>query len=203
MNNFSNNILDKILPVESFRIHMDDPYTVPKLSNYMVSAINKLNTSNKPITVMCIGTDRSTGDCLGPLVGWKLSQLAANTFSVYGTLDNPVHATNLSSKLKIINESEEYPFVIAIDACLGKVTSVGHITIEPGSLKPGAAVNKDLPSVGDLSISGIVNVGGFMEYYVLQNTRLSIVMRMANHIAYGVYYAIKNYLTQKQNSSIN
>ena len=34
-----------------------------------------------------------------------------------------------------------------------------------------------------MAISGIVNVGGFMEYVVLQNTRLSLVMNMANKIA--------------------
>ncbi|MNE77605.1 hypothetical protein D3C80_1739330 [compost metagenome] len=36
--------------------------------------------------------------------------------------------------------------------------------------------------MGDISIYGIVNVGGFMEYMVLQNTRLSLVMRMADEI---------------------
>ena len=41
--------------------------------------------------------------------------------------------------------------------------------------KPGAGVNKDLPPVGDLYITGVVNVGGFMDYLVLQNTRLYLI----------------------------
>ena len=79
------------------------------------------------------------------------------------------------------------PYIIAVDACLGKLESVGCVNIAEGSLKPGAAVNKNLPAIGDLSISGIVNVGGFMEYYVLQNTRLSLVMQMAEKIASVLY----------------
>ena len=68
--------------------------------------------------------------------------------------------------------------------CLpGKLESIGYVNIFSGSLKPGSAVNKDLPAVGDLSVSGIVNVGGFMEYLVLQNTRLSFVMQMAEKVS--------------------
>jgi putative sporulation protein YyaC len=44
-------------------------------------------------------------------------------------------------------------------------------------------VNKELPEVGELHITGIVNVAGFMEYFVLQNTRLGLVMKMADVIA--------------------
>lgn len=47
-------------------------------------------------------------------------------------------------------------------------------------------MQKDLPEVGDLHINGIVNVSGFMEYFVLQNTRLHLVMNMANVLAEGL-----------------
>ncbi|MNN53765.1 hypothetical protein D3C81_1685430 [compost metagenome] len=40
-----------------------------------------------------------------------------------------------------------------------------------------------------MHITGIVNVGGFMEYLVLQNTRLSLVMNMADVIARGIHMA--------------
>lgn len=136
--------------------------------------------------LLCIGTDRSTGDSLGPLIGTKLTETPQNEFKVYGTLDDPVHATNLSDKLKLIYEENERPCIVAIDACLGRLDSVGKINLNLGSLKPGAGVNKNLPEVGHLHITGIVNIGGFMEYFVLQNTRLSLVMRMANVIARGI-----------------
>jgi putative sporulation protein YyaC len=47
-------------------------------------------------------------------------------------------------------------------------------------------VNKSLPEVGNIHITGIVNVSGFMEYFVLQNTRLSLVMNMAEIISTSI-----------------
>ena len=82
------------------------------------------------------------------------------------------------------------PFVIAIDAGLGKQSSVGYIDVKKGPLKPGTGVNKKLPEVGDMHITGLVNVGGYMEYLVLQSTRLSIVFKMAEIISTALYMSI-------------
>ncbi|GAX89126.1 spore protease YyaC [Effusibacillus lacus] len=140
--------------------------------------------SDRKMVFVCIGTDRSTGDSLGPLVGSRLETLLApDDCSIYGTLENPVHAVNLTETLQTIKRIHQNPFIIAIDACLGQLSSVGMISVGVGPLKPGAGVNKNLPEVGDIHITGIVNVGGFMEYFVLQNTRLSVVMKMAECIA--------------------
>lgn len=145
------------------------------------------------IVVICIGTDRSTGDCLGPLVGTSLAKLASPHFHLYGTLEEPVHAMNLNDTLDKINQRFIDPFIIGIDACLGQTSSVGSIQVVQGPLRPGAGVNKQLPPVGDIHLTGIVNVGGFMEYFVLQNTRLSLVMRLSEIISSSLYTAIKEW----------
>lgn len=151
----------------------------------------------RPIVFVCIGTDRSTGDSLGPLVGSLLEEKKLHSFFVYGTLDEPIHAVNLADKLREINTIHANPYVIGIDACLGRVKNVGIIQVGNGPVKPGAGVNKDLPAVGDIHITGIVNVSGFMEFFVLQNTRLNLVMKMAKTIALGIYQA--NQLYQRRN----
>ncbi|MEK4539106.1 spore protease YyaC [Peribacillus butanolivorans] len=159
--------------------------------------INLLPTGKlQPIVIVCIGTDRSTGDSLGPLVGTLLNEKTedgASSFHVYGTLDNPIHAMNLQEKLSEINKIHTNPFIVGIDACLGKLKSVGIVQIGQGPVKPGAGVNKDLPSVGNAHITGIVNVSGFMEFMVLQNTRLNLVLKMAKTIAEGIYEAQNHY----------
>lgn len=76
--------------------------------------------ADRPVAVVCIGTDRSTGDSLGPLVGMKLAEKQPTRFHVYGTLADPVHAVNLNEKLDIIHHNHRNPFIIAIDACLGR-----------------------------------------------------------------------------------
>ena len=132
------------------------------------------------ICVACIGTDRSTGDSLGPLVGYKLSN---SNIKVIGTLDAPLHAQNLSD---FNNSLSDKTLVIAVDACLGRMEHVGYISVKQGSIKPGSGVDKDLPPIGDISVTGIVNFGGFMDFLVLQNTRLSVVMKMADIISDGL-----------------
>jgi len=170
-----------------FKVHIDDPLFVSKMGKSLARKLIKLNPRLlKPVVLLCIGTDRSTGDCLGPLIGTRLSSMGTTFFSVFGTLDNPVHATNLVLTLEQINNEFADPLILAIDACLGGVDSVGYVSLDDGSLRPGAGVHKDLPPVGELHVSGIVNVGGFMEYFVLQNTRLSVVMKMAEKISFGL-----------------
>ncbi|MFJ5624475.1 spore protease YyaC [Peribacillus loiseleuriae] len=152
--------------------------------------ISLLPANGQPIVVVCIGTDRSTGDSLGPLVGTLLlEKTIPSPFFVYGTLEEPIHAMNLTEQLAVIKTTHDNPFIIGIDACLGRLKSVGIVQVGEGPVKPGAGVNKDLPSVGDAHITGIVNVSGFMEFMVLQNTRLSLVLKMAKTIANGIYFA--------------
>ncbi len=162
-----------------------DPGFAHWLSTRMQSYYSEISPA-RPIVLVCIGTDRSTGDSLGPLVGSMLTKRRHEGIAIYGTLNQPVHALNLHDTLNEINERFTSPFIIAVDACLGQHTSIGTIHVADGPMKPGAGVNKDLPPVGHMHITGIVNVGGFMEYLVLQNTRLSIVMRMAELISEGL-----------------
>jgi putative sporulation protein YyaC len=179
--------MDTFPPTPLYRESYQSNKLVYSLSHHLYSTLlPKMDFYD--IVFVCIGTDRSTGDALGPLVGSKLEKLYPENLTVYGTLDDPVHAINLEEKLEHISKVHRTPYIIAIDACLGESKSVGMITLAQGSLKPGAGVQKKLPEVGNLHLTGIVNVGGFMEYFVLQNTRLSIVMNMADKIASAIYY---------------
>ena len=121
---------------------------------------------------------------------------------MYGNLENPVPAKNIKDTLKAIKKRFKCPYIIAIDACLGSLDNVGKIIIEKKPIYPGMAVNKDLPPVGDLSIMGVVNVSGNLEFMVLQNTRLYTVMTIANTIYRGIHhYALKS--LGSKNPSIN
>jgi len=171
---------------ESLSVHYEDPMSSAKIQHSLANLLGTINSMHRDTVVLCIGTDRSTGDALGPLVGSRLRQLGSCGFHVFGTLDEPVHAINLVNVLEYIKSNYRNPIIIAVDACLGNSDRVGYINVKPGVLHPGTALQKSLPAVGDLHISGIVNVGGFLEHLVLQNTRLSLVFRMAEVIAYGL-----------------
>jgi len=144
------------------------------------------------ICILCTGTDRATGDSLGPLVGQKLAESTAllDGIYVYGTLQAPVHARNLSMTVGDIYARHKNPLIIAVDAGLGQTEHVGWLSTGHGAILPGAGLNKSLQPVGDIFITGIVNFSGVMEFYVLQNTRLGLVMRMAEIVHGGVLGAL-------------
>jgi len=170
-----------LMDPQKIKAHVDDRSAKVKLERRLSDLF--VSSRKRPAVILCIGTDRSTGDALGPLIGTHLSRLNLPQLQVYGTLDEPVHATNLEENIRIIQQRFSNPFVIAVDACLGRLDSIGCITLSDGPLKPGAGVHKQLPEVGEAHLTGIVNVGGFMEYMVLQNTRLNLVWRMSESIS--------------------
>ncbi len=171
-----------------FKVEYRNDNAIEQLSHHLAQRLHE-RTLDQDVVILCIGTDRSTGDALGPLVGTKLKSYYPQYLHVYGTLEEPVHAINLAEKIDYIQRAHHNPFIVAIDACLGQFSNVGSINVADGPLKPGAGVKKELPSVGTFHITGIVNVGGFMEYFVLQNTRLHVVMRMADVIAAALFKA--------------
>lgn len=175
---------------DKFILKSKEKKCIYKLRDELSNRLYKILKTKRPIVFVCIGTDRSTGDSLGPLVGENLKSLISSDFHLYGTLENPIHAKNLKETLDEIHNKYTYPYIIAIDASLGKIDSIGNIIVENKPITPGAAMNKKLPKVGDLSITGIVNVSGALEFMVLQNTRLYTVMHLANIISYGIHHSI-------------
>ncbi|MCC7078138.1 MAG: spore protease YyaC [Acidimicrobiia bacterium] len=133
-------------------------------------------TPQQAVNILAIGSDRTTGDCLGPLVG---EYLLAAGLNVYGTLDAPVHAANM---IEIVPEITG--FTIAVDAALGN--PVGGISVRPGPLAPGAAFGRELPPVGNISISGLVCETGPLGFERLRSVRLGFVRRVARTIALGI-----------------
>lgn len=164
------------------RAHYSDMQAISRLQDrlnqYLLTAVGR------KVVLLCVGTDRSTGDSLGPLTGTKLSQKCLPGLVILGTLEKPVHAENLTAAIEEIMTTYNNPYIIALDACLGRLDSVGHITLAEGPLKPGTAVKKELPEVGDIHLTGIVNINGFMQYMVLQNTRLNTVWQMADTLCH-------------------
>ncbi|WP_127533555.1 spore protease YyaC [Paenibacillus kobensis] len=135
---------------------------------------------------VCIGTDCSTGDAFGPLVGTALK--ARGWSRVYGTMEHPLDAVRLSSEGIIVPEDT---IVVTIDACLGKADSVGKFAVAEGPLQPGEGVGLQLPPIGDYSIAAVVNQLGPKPYWTLQTTSLHLVMRLADEAAEAIDDALR------------
>ena len=99
------------------RILHEDLDASKQISNELLSL---LPVPPRPIVIACIGTDRSTGDSLGPLVGTLLKEKTSSSeFFVYGTFLNSIHAMNLKERLHDIQQSHLNIFIIGcVSMCI-------------------------------------------------------------------------------------
>ncbi|SIS54817.1 spore protease YyaC [Salimicrobium flavidum] len=171
--------IPEVFPVEEENFNIRDSSFYHDFSEALYQWIPE----HRELVIACVGTDRSTGDSFGPFVGSMLEEQELHSFHVLGTIEEPLHAGNLEERLSEIHDTFEHPFVIAVDACLGRVSHIGSLNVAKGPLSPGAALKKELPKFGEAHINGIVNVQGFMEFAVLQNTRLHTVLSLASATA--------------------
>lgn len=140
--------------------------------------------------IVCIGTDKCIGDCLGPLVGTLLLKSGFD-HPIIGTLQMPAHAINLDTIIKDVKRMYPNHFTIAIDACLGYDNCVGDIQIKMGPVHPGKGVGKKLPQIGDISIVGVVDTIDNSDLFSIKNIRLNFIMNMAELISQALIMASK------------
>lgn len=153
-----------------------------------VLALKKLlSDTTKPPVIICVGSDLSVGDSLGPVTGTKLKEkLKGLNVYVYGTLSKPITAHEVKYTEEFIRSTHPDSPVIAIDAAVGVAGDIGLIKIAKRSLKPGSGANKKLSRLGDISIMGIVAEKSLFNYSLFSSTRLNIVYKMSEIIAEGV-----------------
>ncbi len=140
-----------------------------------------------PILFLCIGSDRITGDSLGPLVGYKLTHESQQLpCRVWGTLSHPVHALNLRAAAMLLRRPSVPFLTVAIDAAVGHSDSLGQITLCSRPLSPGEGIHRRLPRVGQFSVTGVVGGEEADSPLSLQHIRLGPVMELADCICDGI-----------------
>lgn len=150
--------------------------------------------------IVCIGTDRCIGDCLGPLVGSFLQENFF-PFPVFGTISEPIHALNIDKRLSEIKTLYPRGNIIGIDACLGDSDSIGEIQARDYPIHPGKGVGKCLPDVGRISVIGIVDSSDSSELFTNRNIRLDLIMKLSKVITQAIIHSYYLYSTEKLNDS--
>ncbi len=146
-----------------------------------------LPLQSQPPVILCIGSDLSVGDSLGPVAGTKLREkLQGLNCYVYGTLSKPITAHEVKYMNEFLRSTHPENPVIAIDAAVGLAGDIGLIKLAKKGIKPGSGANKRLAKVGDVSIMGIVAEHSAFNYSLFSATRLNVVYKMAEIIAEGV-----------------
>lgn len=174
-------------------VHAEAPGALASLSMLLEAELLALGAARRPVVFACIGSDRSTGDALGPLVGQRLHRLGNDERDVVGTLEDPLHALNLGERIVPRMRETPRPLIVAVDAALGPLNAVGSVHVRRKGLRPGQGVGKELPEVGELAVVATVNVrAGLLDAQVLQCTRLYVVQGLAELIAGACWWSVRS-----------
>ena len=163
----------------------------PQDKQKMVEAL-KSKTNNAQMVYMCIGTEKVFSDSLGPRVGTLLNENMRVPAFVYGLCDQNITAENLLYSYNFIKTLHPESKIVVIDAAVGAKEQIGNIQLCEGGILPGAATNKNLPSVGDVGIVGIVADKGMGDFYTLNSEKDRLVGQIAQYIADCILVATKS-----------
>ena len=142
--------------------------------------------------VLCIGTEKVVADSIGPRVGSLLNENMPQPIFVYGMQGANIHAQNIAKAVEIIKQLHPNRPLLVVDAAVGENSQLGHVQISNGGIFPGAATNKNLPRVGDLSIIGIVAEKGMADFYTTSQQKNQLVAQVAQCIAGAILLALQN-----------
>lgn len=146
-----------------------------------------LHACDETPVMLCIGSDLSVGDSLGPVTGTKLKEkLAGLNCYVYGTLAKPITAHEVKYMNEFLKATHPNSPVIAVDAAVGLAGDIGLIKVAKRAMKPGSGANKKLNKVGDVSVMGIIAERSAFNFSLFSATRLNIVYRMSEIISEGI-----------------
>lgn len=152
-------------------------------SGIILALNNLLKEKPSAPVILCIGSDLSVGDSLGPLCGTMLSEKTSADIFVYGTLKKTVTAKEIKYMNEFLKDTHPKSPIIAVDAAVGSAGDIGLIKVTGSGIKPGAGANKKLGKVGDIGILGIVAEKSIFNYSLLNLTRLNLIWSMADIIA--------------------
>lgn len=117
--------------------------------------LDRVNPHKKPLAFACIGSANTAVpfDNLGPLMGTILTRHGLP--NVYGTMDCPLNALTLPHYMPLLKTVKKNCCLIAIDAAIGTPAQTGCLTLAKGAIRPGSALQRKLPPVGHLHITGV------------------------------------------------
>lgn len=163
----------------------------PQDKQRMADALKNKMSSTQAV-YMCIGTEKVFSDSLGPRVGTLLNEKMSTPAFVYGLCEQNITAENLLYSYNFIKALHPDSQIVVIDAAVGSADQIGKVQISDGGILPGAATNKNLPSVGDVGIVGIVADKGMDDFYTLNSAKDRLVGQIAQFISEAILTATKS-----------
>ncbi len=145
----------------------------------------------RQMVVVCIGTENVVADSLGPRVGSLLNENLSIPLFIYGMQGANIDAKNLPLAASVIKRLHPNAQLLVVDAAVGNDNQVGKVQLTIGGITPGAATNKPLQSIGDVSIVGIVGNKDMADFYENNVEKTLLVEKLSQFIATAIVMATK------------
>ena len=137
----------------------------------------------EPFVALCIGSDKSISDSLGPFCGMFLRKYS--NIPVHGTLEKPVHRANLAFTMDVIRLLHPKHTVLAVDAAFGIRDLSGSIMFIEDGVIPASEFESVDYKAGDIAVIGVTDYPGSDRDW-LNKVRISTVYDMAQMIAMSI-----------------
>lgn len=174
--------LDKLLRADFLR--KERGTKKGKLTDFSPLSEEEETAASAPPVIVCIGSDLAIGDSLGPITGSLLKYKTQGLhYYLYGTLSAPVTAKEIAYMRTFLTETHPHSQVVAIDAAVGSKGDIGLIRVTDAPMLPGSGADKQLGSIGDVSVMGIVAEKSLQNYGLLNSTRLNLVYTMSELVS--------------------
>lgn len=150
----------------------------------VTSALKKFIRADVAPVIVCIGSDRVSGDSLGPVTGSMLkNKLAMPDVFVLGSLENTITAKEVKYLNAFLKETFFKRPIICVDSAVGSLSDVGVIKISDAPLLPGSGINKRLGKIGDVSVQGVVAEKNLLSKSALSEVKMGMVYKMSDIIS--------------------
>lgn len=164
------------------------------MNNIFAYRLNKLLLKNKSdeIYIYCIGSNNTTGDALGPLVGSILKKcIISRKINIIGDYNNPLTYKKML-ELNIVKKTNIY-----IDSALGNLLDIGKIIVNKKQIIPGKALNKQYITLkSGISIKAIVGENkqnSILNIMELNKISYEYIKDFAYFLSENIYKTIKNF----------
>lgn len=142
------------------------------------------------IVILCIGTNKLIGDCVGPMVGEKLKErIYCKEVVIYGDMKETVNFKNAKQVIESILKRYEKPFIITIDSALGKENMIRKIAVSAGWIQIGNATGRCVCYYSHMNIKGIVDKYRRTpqeNVEALERVNPQLVIELSNIVAKGI-----------------
>lgn len=163
-----------------------------KFVNKLSENINDLNYNYSNIIILCVGTRNIIGDSIGPIIGTNIKKIENEYIKIFGTLQETVNFINAREIVTSLYNDYENPYIITIDAALGK--NVGDISVSKGYIKLGKALEKNICFYSNINIKCIVGKSTNLKISninELNKVSINTINTMASIVTCGIEDVLK------------